>query len=178
MTPSVLAKLESVLASDFDTAKNNIMVPNQDGGYHLFGLFDVLEHSGVVAVFRNSEKIQEFSTMRHAVSWCIAEKYQQLQLSTDILRLDRDYQRLKNNGVTMSAMLARIRDRARRAVARAKHDDNAWKISQLQNQLEKCVARAKYLQIRGFNDEIARTRRPAPHRTSRPGTRKPNRSSD
>ena len=52
MTSAVFDKMQSVLLADFDTAMPNIMLPNNDGSYHLFGLFDVQEQAGVVEVYR------------------------------------------------------------------------------------------------------------------------------
>jgi hypothetical protein len=42
-------------------------------------------------------------------------------------------------------------------------------LARVSDQLTKCVNLAKYWQIRGFNNETARTGRSASQRTSRPG---------
>jgi hypothetical protein len=178
MNPSVIARVQEVLKSDFDIAEPNIMAPNSHGGYHLFGLFDVEEQAGLTAVYRAGVKIREFSGMRLAVSWCIAEKFQQNLLSMEICRLDRDYIRLRDMQHTLTQITERIKDRDRRFVARVKSEDNHRRLQQVQGQLSKCVSRAKYLQIKGFNDEIARTRRTPSNRTSRNGAGKSRRTKD
>jgi hypothetical protein len=175
MTPALLDKMQSLLQTEFDVASQNLIVKNADGGYHLFGLFDVHENQDMIEVFRGNTKLQEFTQLQLALSWCIAEKYQQNLLSLEIVRLHKDLVRLRNTTHALDVMTDRITDRDRRSVTRVKTEDSRYRLASVQNQLTKCVSRAKYLQIRGFNDEIARTRRPAPNRSSRPGHRKPNR---
>jgi len=172
MTPSLIEKLEDTLRADFDTARANFILRNQDGEYDLFDTFQVREHDDMAQVFRSQQKIQEFSSVRLALCWCIAQKYQQSSLCNEIVQLDRDYLRLKNMQDALTSIVKKTRDREQRLITRIKSEDNAHKLALVKNRLAKCVSRAKYLQIRGFNDEIARTRRPTPHRTSRPGVRK------
>jgi hypothetical protein len=175
MTPAILAKVESVLKSDVVNAISNIMLPNADGGYHLFGLFDVRETAGRIEVLQNQCKIQDFGSMRVAVSWCIAKKHNKQELATEFVQLDQNLSRLVDSTRTYSEIVNTIKDPQRRIITQTKLEDTRYKLQTVKNRLDKCVSIAKYFQIRGFNDEIERTRRPAPHRTSQSAARKSNR---
>jgi hypothetical protein len=177
MKTSILDQLESLMSPDPDIAlaMSNIMIRDDDGKYHLFGIFDVDQTQDTVRVFRGAEKLKEFSGLRAALSWCIAQKYQQIMLSDEIASLDQEFMRLKNMDQALNDVVSRIKNREQRLITRIKSEDNSYKLRMVQNRLSKCVSRAKYLQLKGFNDEIARTRRPTPNRTSNKGTRKSNR---
>jgi hypothetical protein len=62
-----------------------------------------------------------------------------------------------------------LRESARREAVHSKIDSRKYRLRCIAEQLDKCINLAKYWQIRGFNNETARTGRTPPHRTNRPG---------
>jgi hypothetical protein len=175
MTPEISQKLQTMLAMDLVDAQQNMICKNQSGGYDVFGRWSVDSRDGLTQVSKHGTVIATFGNTRSAVSWCIAQKYHQHNLAQEIQRLDADLQRLETNDAVARWLSQRIRDPWRKSVMQIKSQESHLRHQLVSKRMERCVSRAKYLQIRGFNDEIARTRRPAPHRTSRDGVRKPSR---
>jgi hypothetical protein len=169
---AALAKLQSLFEGDLEILASNAIFRDQDR-YSVFDLYDIEAQQDHVIVTRQGETVAEFCDLKSAMSWCIAKKYQQSELADTIVRLDREHNRLQQDIDFDRHLLNRIQDRDRRFIVSTKIDHHRGRLAQIKNRLSKCISRAKYCQIRGFNDEIARTRRPAPHRTSRPSARKP-----
>jgi len=108
-----------------------------------------------------------FNSSKTAVSWCIADKFRQLNLARDLLTLDQKLGNITND----ISVRAAIADRSTRWEFRdpvgVKLETKIIRKKLLENQLSKCVDSAKYLQQRGFNNETARTGRSQPNKTSR-----------
>jgi signal recognition particle GTPase len=102
-----------------------------------------------------------------ALSWCIADKYQQHHLSTDIMRLEQQKLLLTADIRTRSTLNARIRSQDLRESVEAKIATRRARLQIVDERLTKCVNLAKYWQQRGFNNETARTGRTPSHRSSR-----------
>jgi hypothetical protein len=173
-----LDKLENMLGADIEAAKQNLMVKQSDGSYYLFGMFTVVETRGKITVHDCSQRVLEFSSIKSAVGWCIAKKYQEYTLANEIQQLDRNMAWQNSTALILTATAANIKDPDRKLIAIHKREDANHKTRTTKTRLQKCLSRAKYLQIRGFNDEIARTRRQAPTRSSRTSDRKSIRQAD
>lgn len=172
MNQALEHKVQQMLASDLVLAESNMITPCSPGVYDVFGRWKLRDQQHQVEITARDRLVGRFSNVRSALSWCIAEKYQQHELSHNIRNLDRDLQRFHAAHDAYREILTRITDPQRRWVVGVKSDEATLRYRQAAERMSIYVSRAKYLQIRGFNDEIARTRRPAPHRTSRDGVRK------
>ena len=170
------SRFEQMLASDLAMAQSNMMVRNDQDGYEVFGRWQLIPRADQIAVLARGQMCAMFTDIKNAVSWCIAEKYHQHALAQEILNLERDLQRLTPSLATERWMCKNTQDPAKRIIMEAKTLETQRRWTTVSSRMQRCVWRAKYLQTRGFNDEIARTRRPAPHRTGRDGDRKSNRS--
>jgi hypothetical protein len=170
-------KLERVLSPELDLAVENMILATEDG-FELFGKWSLKRDDGMISVFKADVLQGRFYSSRSAVSYCIAEKYGQFKLSQEIKFLDQEYGRMDCDIQTRTSMLPGFKDRQRRLTVLSKLEDRRIKLKHIKTQLEKCVWRAKYWQIKGFNDEIARTRRPAPNRTIYQNSRKSIRTRD
>jgi phosphoenolpyruvate carboxylase len=175
MTLDIESKLASMLGADMIEAERNMIFRDPDGGYNMFGRWHLTPGNGSVEVRTKNLTVHRFHKVRSAVSWCIAQKYHQHELSMEICRLDRDLERLCYHDELYQAMIQRVRDPYRRSVTEIKAREANLRRRLVGDRLARCVSRAKYLQTRGFNDEIARTQRAAPNRTNRPSARKSSR---
>ena len=169
----VLNKLESIVKSDMPLAEQNTIVRDKNGQYDVFGLYQIQANKHGALVTRNTETVKQFGSVKSAVSWCIAEKYKQYNLARDIERSDNDVVRIWNDVSFSQTSIAKTKDFDAYIISQNKLENKKTHLSQAQQRLEKCVNLAKYFQIRGFNDELARTRRQAPNPTNRQGYRKP-----
>lgn len=159
------SKLEQVLSGELLAALPN-MISVIDDGYDVFGLYKIRTREGSCEVYRYDDLRGSFTSVRVALSWCIAEKYQQWALARDIRWLDQEKSVMTQDVRARRLLLPAIKDPVRWTVASDKLDNKEYQLRQVRERLTKCVNLAKYFQLRGFNDEIARTRRPPPNRTA------------
>jgi hypothetical protein len=173
MNIDLQARFDRMLSADLAMAQRNMIHQNPDGTYEVFGRWHIQVLADQVQVTSGPHSRHDFARLPAAVSWCIAQKYNQRDLAAEIVRLDGDFRRLRDQHQVRRAAAQALRDPLRRSIAMVKSQEAHSRYKNIGLRLAECARRAKYFQIRGFNDEIARTRRPAPHRTSRDGVRKP-----
>lgn len=155
-----------MVAQDLPALAKNIIVP-ADKGYQVFGVYNILKSRGLYRVEKYSKPVGDFSQMRTALSWCVADKYQQHRLAENILRLDQVHQALGDDLHIRSRIAQNIRPAQRAEAIKIKIDRKRMAVEDIKFQLDKCVNLAKYWQLRGFNNETARAGRTASHRTHR-----------
>jgi hypothetical protein len=161
-----LERLAGLVGPDLELLKNNIIV-KQENCYYVFDQYEIRAESGRFRTTRRSSDIGEFSSCRSAISWCIADKYNQRRLAGQIRNLDREKSMLLADIQTRDTLSRGLRDFARREAVLSKIDSRKYRLRCVTEQLDKCINLAKYWQIRGFNNETARTGRTSPHRTHR-----------
>ena len=169
--PDIEAMFQEVLGSDIEMAQWNLIHP-EGSGFRVFDRYVMTPGPDHTRLTWGLEHTLEFSSTRSALSWCIADKYRQAATATEILQLDQRRRQLRDDIAMTRQLRERARDHSQREVLDAKISHKRQLLTDADNRLDKCVALAKYWQIRGFNDEIARTRRPAPNTTNRSGNRR------
>jgi hypothetical protein len=171
------AKMTKIL-SDVDVSLlSNIIVPI-DNGYMLFEHYSIQRHKHGARVTKYGNEIAEFTSPKIALSWCIADKYNQLSVSIDIIKLDQRRKIIKEEFEATKQRLNAYRNPEVLDTIEAKLSYKQQLLADVETRLNKCANLAKYWQTRGFNDEIARIRRSASNQTNRPGIRKPSWSQD
>ena len=155
-----LKRLEQLLEEEFDQIRNNLIFCDNDQ-YYAFNIYQIVKNSnGTVDVIKGRFDPKTFSSFRIALSWCIADKYQQLNLAYRLIQLDREKLRISADIAARQSLVRRITNSERREAAQLKITTKKTSIIQVEKQLTKCVNLAKYWQIQGFNrDETARFRR-------------------
>jgi len=174
----VLQKLEHIVKTDMPLAEQNTIIRNKHGQYDVFGIYQIQRNQHGASVWYKQELTKQFGSVKSAVSWCIAEKYKKYNLARDIEQSDIDVTRLENDVIISQGIIPRIKNFDTYIISHAKLENKKAHLSQAQDRLAKCINLAKYFQIRGFNDELARTRRQAPNPTNRQSYRKPVRTKD
>lgn len=157
-----LKRLEHLIDSNFPSIEHNSIIPIDDE-YLVFGHYRI---SGK-QVYKHTTEIGEFSSQKVALCWCIADKYQQHRLAQDILHLEHLVTSMSADLKVRSHLAQHLRNPVYRENVQIKLERKRSQLREVQERLDKCVNLAKYLQIRGFNNETARTGRTASHRTSR-----------
>lgn len=165
MSPAqALAKLERMVSADLDRLSQNLFVRDGDR-YHVFDLYEIHRERDLWMVIKHLRDPRSFGHLHSAVAWCIADKYQQHVLSIEIQRLDQQITALETDITVRRGLQGRMRQSQARETVDVKLQSRQQRLAGLQQHLTKYVNRAKYLQIRGFNNEAARTGRPASNRT-------------
>ena len=161
-----LKKLQSIVAADLPDIERNIIM--RDGrDIVAFGHYKITPQDGMFCVSRWSNPMGEFASSRVALSWCIADRYQKHTLANDIMRYSRQQNLLAADLRTRAALCKNIQQPQWRENVELKIQRKKDRLENIEFQLDKCVNLAKYWQLRGFNNETARTGRPASPRTSR-----------
>lgn len=153
----VLARLESIVNTEMPMLKNNLFLRTDDG-YEVFDLYIVKQQDDMVSVTKGRSSMGTFTTVKTALSWCIADNYQQNQLAESIRKLDADKKRVSEDVNVRRVLLRGFKNTDRREAVELKVQMRQYKLTDLNEQLDKCINLAKYWQLRGFNNEIARTR--------------------
>jgi hypothetical protein len=161
-----LARLQQLIEPDLLALERNIIIAD-GAGFIVFGCYRIDPQSGHYRVSKHGDVRGEFAIVPTALSWCIADKYQQHQLSTDIMRLEQQKLLLQADIRTRAALSKGIRSADLRENVEAKIATRRIRLHLVDERLTKCVNLAKYWQQRGFNNETARTGRTPSHRSSR-----------
>lgn len=154
-----LKRLEKLAQEEFDRLKENLILW-ENGQYHLFDKYTIIKNTNsTFDVIKRYHDPKTFSSLRVALSWCIADKYQQTTLSYRLLNLDQEKLRMSNDVQVRQSLLKNITDPERSELVKLKISTKKHGLACVEQQLTKCVNLAKYWQIQGFNrDETARTR--------------------
>lgn len=145
------------IMSFFDKEKQKIqdhIIIKIRNGYKAFGTYHLLsgEQFTTVDILKNGEKIGEFANFKNALAWCIADKFNQIELASSIQNLDHSFQRIDNElQITRKSIVI---NKKSRHVLISKFYTKVSVLENLKNQIRKYVEQAKYLQTRGFHHEI------------------------
>ena len=161
-----IQRLERLLEQDLENLKNTAII--KDGSrFYAFDRYLIEPCNNQYHVTKYSCDVGMFDSLRSATSWCIADKYNQIKLSMELQRLDRHKSLLRDDIAARESMINRIKDPVHKEIIISKLSTKKTQLKTISEQLDKCVNLAKYWQIRGFNNETARTGRTASNRTSR-----------
>lgn len=147
----------------------NDLILRSETGYQAFGVFEIRQHDGVFQVHKNQELCGEFSSAKVALSYCIAERARNYNLGILLQNLDRHVEAARISVSTRRNLANKCRDNHIREILTSKIQHRRQQQHDLENQLEDCVKQAKYLYLRGLNNETQRIGCAAPARTSRQG---------
>lgn len=137
---------------------NHLILEDDDGSILAFGCYDIRPESRSVAVYRDGALLNRFATRAVALSWCVAQHKNLITFGNHIEILDHQCRRVRADIRATKHMEQMLSDPDRREVLRSKIQNKQWYFNMLDSDLAKCVEKAKYLQLRGFRNETARTR--------------------
>jgi hypothetical protein len=146
-------KLEHFAERELKRNIKNLIVDDDEGGYAIFGNYHLKETERGFEVSNWETVIHVFGSKRAAVSWCVADKYRQYQLAFDILTLDRKKQLLGADIHCRRTLGERSRQESFYEIVNTKLANKLNAYDLVNSELEKCISRAKYLQLRGFSNE-------------------------
>ena len=150
-------KLEAWAERELKRNIDSIIIDNGAGGIVVFGKYCIEANDTRFCVSTWDREIHSFSSKKSAMSWCTADHQQQYNLSNSILVLDRKKQALAADIYCRKTVGERGRHENFYEIINMKIQPKIDLYNSVDAELENCVNRAKYLQIRGFNNETART---------------------
>ena len=150
-------KLDAWAERELKRNIDSIIIDNGTGGIVVFGKYCIEANDTRFCVSTWDREIHSFSSKKSAMSWCTADHQQQYNLSNSILVLDRKKQALAADIYCRKTVGERGRHENFYEIINMKIQPKIDLYNSVDAELENCVNRAKYLQIRGFNNETART---------------------
>jgi len=149
-------KLDRFAAREFKRNLDSTILKDQNDSYIAFGKYQLIpnKHQYEVRTI-NNDLIAAFGNKRIAISWCVADKYNQINLAIYIKNLDRKKQEMSSDIQVSKAQADRSTNSDFVEVVLTKLQPKIEQFALLNNELEKCLNSAKYLQLRGFQNETA-----------------------
>jgi len=149
-------KLENFAERELQRNIHKIIIDDQHGGYVAFGRYYITPDSSRFRVNTWDRQIHCFNSKKSAISWCIADHINHINLANRILTLDRKQQILESDINTRKTLGNRSLREDFAEIVNTKIQPKINQHKLVVSELEKCINSAKYIQIRGFNNETAR----------------------
>ena len=160
-------ELEAWVREELKTVLPNIIWRNEAGEYEVFGRYKIARKNDGYHVVCHATDVGLFSSTKSAISWCVADKYRDYNLARQILLTDTRLDAISSDIFTRMAAANRSRKIEFKESIDAKLEPKIIRKKQLEKQLANLINSAKYLQQRGFDNEIARSSRTTKNQTSR-----------
>jgi hypothetical protein len=131
---------------------SNDLIYKTAQGYRAFKTYDIVRKNHVYDVLKNGDLQANFGSTRSALAYCIADKNKKYNLAREIKQLD---QQLVNydQSIDPRRELAKRSIGHRAEVLESKIQHRQQQRYIVKRELEKCVKLAKYLQLRGFQND-------------------------
>lgn len=166
-TETAFDRLLELVKADLPDLEANSILKNEDGTFSVFGKFTISETNNKFFTVKKYDNFEaEFTTLKSAISWCVAEKYNQSKLSNSIKILEQERCRLLCDIGARSQLFKKFKNLEQKKVVELKLTTKKDRLKQIDTQITKCINSAKYWQIQGFNNETARTGRSPSQRTN------------
>jgi hypothetical protein len=150
-------KLERFATQQLKKNPDNLVITDDEGNHIAFGRYLIKAEQHCCRVYDNNDDLLgSFANCRTAMSYCVADKYRRFNLAANIKILDSKRQILANDIATQRGLADKSRSAGFREIVMTKLAPKTAQLKAVENELEKCVISAKYLQLKGFQNETAR----------------------
>ena len=157
-------KIQQWIMKEFPHHSANAIIDDGQGAIMAFGKYVIRPCSqGGYSVATLGDKFMLFGSGRSAMAYCVADKYQNFNLARRILQLDQQKTLMRHDLDVRRHMAERSRNAAFTETVLTKIQHKSSVCRDISSELDKCVDLAKYMQLRGFTNETARTRRSKSH---------------
>lgn len=150
-------KIELFAEQEFRRNLHKLIVNEPNGNIIVFGRYQIVDEDQKFFVRMLSREELQFSSKRTALSWCIADFKNHLRLANNILNLDRKKQLLAADIYCRKTLANKSRSNDFNELVNTKIQNKIINYQSVKSELEKCLKLAKYMQIKGFNNETSRT---------------------
>jgi hypothetical protein len=149
--------MERLIREEFKQTLPFLIWQNEDGEYEAFGKYRIVPEEQGYSVYINDDEQGFFNSTRTALSWCVADKYARYNLARDLLSYDNMLAFISNDIFVRAGVANKTTDPVLKESIETKLEPKIIQKRVVQEQLDKCVNWAKYLQQKGFENEIARS---------------------
>lgn len=152
-------KINDWFETEFPKTFDKLVLDIGQGRIAAFGAYIITVCPHYTQVEKNNTSCVQFRDRRSAMSWCVADHLGDYDLARRIENLDRSRVLCQNDLHSRSQLSSRSKNDRFKETVSTKLAYKRDHLHRLENELAKCIDRAKYLQLRGFQNEIARARR-------------------
>jgi hypothetical protein len=136
---------------------DQFILQDDDGTVVAFGQYLIERSRCGFAVRTRSDSEFEFSDRRTALTWCTLDKMRLYTEACQVMALERKRQLLEADINCMRSTIRKVKNHDFKDTLHAKLSPKIGQHRAIMGELEKLANRAKYLQIKGFSNETART---------------------
>ena len=147
------SKLENFAERELHRNLHKIIVPDDDNGYIVFGEYYLTPGTQGFNVYTMSDLAGKFTSKKTALSYCVADHLKQYNLARTIKVLDNKKQQLLADIYCRQGQARRSTSAEFKETVNTKLETKMFRLESINQELEKCLNSAKYLQIRGFSNE-------------------------
>jgi len=160
-------EFDRMFRQEFPDSLTNLIFCTEEGNYRVFDRYLIVPEKPGYRVFCSATDVGLFGSTKSALSWCIADKHKAYNSARDILALDTKLTSLTNDINARANIADTSTDPKFRETIETKLESKIIRKKKVESELTKCVNWAKYIQLRGFNNETVRTIRSGTFKTSR-----------
>lgn len=146
-------KVERFAEIEFERHARNTIIPDGQQGYIVFGKYHLHPVNNLWQVCEQEQVVHHFHNKRTAMAWCVCDKYKQYQRANNIKTLDQKRQHLLADVICRQTLGNKSQHQSFYEIVNMKIEPKQANLEMVTRELEKCIISAKYLQIRGFNNE-------------------------
>lgn len=143
-------KINNWFETEFPKTFDKLVLDLGQGRITAFGSYMITIGKDYTQVEKNHVMCAKFQDRRSAMSWCVADHLGDYNLARRIENLDRSRVLCMDDIQFRSQMSARSKSDRFKATVATKLSYKREHLFRLENELAKCIDRAKYLQLRGF----------------------------
>lgn len=152
-------KLDRWAERELARQSRKIILESPDGELFAFGRYLIQSTVNGACVIKNDVNRLEFSNRATAMSWCVADNANRLNLARQIYQLDLNRSVLEQDIQARRIVQQRSRSAVLREAVSAKVSAKTQRLKIIKNELTKLMLQTKYIQLQGLDHETQRTRR-------------------
>lgn len=131
----------------------NKLIIQDDCGFDVFGKYRIEKTNRGYAVKNSANNFGTFRHTRTALAWCIADNLHDYNLASRIVNLENISVRYHNDIECRSGIAHKTSSGSQWETINHKLSRRQQQVLAVDSELEKCINKAKYYQIRGFSNE-------------------------
>lgn len=123
---------------------------------NVFGIYTIVKHPEDFTVYKNRVEQVVLNSAKHALSWCIFDKYRLLDYKTMLIDCDKQLGYKQMEIIHYVNCIKSSTDIFQKDVLFDRLYNSKSQAVAIKKQLNKCVNLAKYWQQKGFENETSR----------------------
>lgn len=152
-------KLDRWAQRELERNIQNVIIQDAQGQVFAFGRYVISTESQGARVTKYGSDIAVFTSRAAAMSWCVADQNNLLNLARRVTTLDSTKRLLQQDIDARKIMAQRSRDPDFRERVLTKISTKQILLDQVRAELTELMSQAKYIQLQGSQHETSRTRR-------------------